>query len=243
VFAGRGGMLAAPAMAMDAAAPPQFQEKSFFEYHMYTLDKPVSLPDNSTKQLELIPGVTEVPVEKEFVYDGTEQYLWNGGLYTDQGYGTEDGNKKIEVFLKLKNKKENGMGVPLPAGRIRVNERDDDGALEFIGENIIDHTPRNEDVRIKLGNAFDIVGERKQLRYSYNSNRNSMNEEIEIKIRNQKKQPVKVKVVENLYRALNWDITDTNKEFKKENAHQVSYLVAVEPEKEQVVHYTVHYSW
>lgn len=234
-----GNMDANKPMAM-AAAAPVFAEKTFFEYHLYTLDKSVNLPDNSTKQLELIPATSNIPVEKEFVYHAGEAE-WNGGIYAQQDYGASEGNKKVEVFLKLKNKKENGLGVPLPAGRIRVNQRDDDGALEFIGENIIDHTPRNETVTIKLGNAFDVVGERRQVKFSTTAH--TSQEEIELKIRNQKKQTVQVRVVENMYRAANWNISENNIDFNKDNAHQVSFLVNVEPEKEQIVTYTVHYNW
>ena len=241
------GMLAKRKMEMEdsiaASASPQFTEKSFFEYHLYTLDTPVTLPDNSTKQLELIPAVAQVPVEKQFIYRGTESYLWNGGLYTDQTYGTDVTNKKVEVFLNMKNAKENGLGVALPAGRVRVSQRDSDGSLEFIGENIIDHTPRNEEVKLKLGNAFDIVGERKQLRYTLDTARHTATEEIEVKIRNQKKQPVSVKLEEQLYRATGWDIDSSSQEYKRENAHEISFIVKVEPEKEQVVHYQVRYHW
>jgi len=243
-WAGNGGMRYAKAQLAEALPPPpQFAEKSFFEYHLYTLSAPTTLPDNSTKQLELIPAVADVPVEKQFVYNGSEGYFWSGGVYTDQAYGMSTGNKKVDVYLKLKNTKENGLGVPLPAGRIRVSQRDDDGALEFIGENIIDHTARNEDVLIKLGNAFDVVGERKQLSYSLNTAQHTATEEIEIKIRNQKKQPVKVKVVESLYRATGWDIEEASLDYTKENAHQIIFLVSAEPEKEQIVRYTVRYRW
>jgi len=239
------GRMAKEEMAMNAAAaPPAFAEKSFFEYHLYTLNRPVTLPDNSTKQLELIPAVAEVPVEKLLVYNGTEAGYWNwGGIYTDRNYGLETGNKKVDVFLKLQNKKDDGLGVPLPAGRIRVNQRDEDGSLEFIGESIIDHTPRNEDVLIKLGSAFDVVGERKQLNYTLDTTKKIAEEDIEIKIRNQKKQPVKVKVIENMYRATGWDIAQSDPEFKKENAHQISYLISIDPEKEKVIHYKVVYRW
>ena len=246
VARGRVG-LAAPmmekAVAMDAAAPA-FAEKSFSEYHMYTLNRGVTLPDNATKQMELIPMVADVPVEKILVYNGQQSQYWNyGGLYVDKNYGVDSGNKKVDVFLKLQNKKENGLGVPLPSGRIRVNQRDDDGAQEFIGESIIDHTPRNEDVTIKLGSAFDVVGERKQVNYTLDSTRKTAEEEIEIKIRNQKKQSVKIKVVENLYRATGWEIVDSKVKYNKDDAHQISFITDVAPEKEQTIRYKVKYTW
>ena len=222
---------------------PEFAEKSFFEYHLYTLNRPVTLPDNSTKQLELIPAVNTVPVEKLFIYNAASQYINNyGGVYISQNDGFND-NKKVNVFLKLVNKKENGLGVPLPAGRIRVSQKDSDGGLEFIGESIIDHTPNNEELLIKLGNAFDIVGERKQLNYSLDNRNRNVEEEIEIKIRNQKKQSVQVKVIENMYRTPDWDIINSSAKYKKENSNQISYLVDAEPESEQIIKYKVRYKW
>lgn len=241
----RGGarpMMAKAEMAYDAAAPaPAFAEKAFFEYHLYTLNRPATLPDNSTKQLELVPSATNVPVEKLLVYKGQEMN-YGGGIITDQYYGAQ-GNKKVEVVLKLANKKENGLGAPLPAGRIRVNQKDDDGSLEFIGENVIDHTARNEELLIKLGNAFDVVGERKQTNYFVDSTRKVIEEEFEIKIRNQKKLPAKIRVVENLYRGANWDITSKSDDFTKENSNTIYFDVNVPAEKEKVIKYKVKYTW
>ena len=243
-----GGMMKAMRMevadAAAPAAPPSFAEKSFFEYHLYTLSRPVTLPDNSTKQMELIPAASNVPVEKLMVFNATEPQYWNwGGVYYDQNYGLTSEKRKIDVILKLKNSKENGIGEPLPAGRMRVSQRDDDGSLEFIGENVIDHTPRNEEITIKLGNAFDVVGERKQLKFHVDTNAHSIDEEIEIKLRNQKKQKVEVKTIESLYRATNWKIVESDVEYKQDNAHQISFVTSIEPEQEQVIRYHVHYSW
>lgn len=231
------------AMEMRAAvAPsPKFTEKAFFEYHLYTLNRPVTLPDNATKQMELIPAAYSVPVEKELIYNGSN-VAYAGYPIDDQNYGAS-GNKKVDVYLKLKNKEENGMGVPLPAGRIRVNQSDDDGSLEFIGENIIDHTARNEELRIKLGSAFDVVGERKQVSYKLDNARRSAQEEIEVRVRNQKKQAVKVRIIEPMYRATGWEITQSSEKFTKDNAHQISYVVDIAPEKEALVKYSVKYSW
>jgi hypothetical protein len=238
-------MMKASAEVMASAPAPSFAQKEFFEYHLYTLNRPVTLPDNSTKQMELIPAANNVPVEKLLVYTGVGQQYWNWGgqFFNDRYYGVEGGNKKVDVYLKLMNKEESGLGVPLPSGRMRVNQRDDDGSLEFIGESIIDHTPRNEQILIKLGSAFDVVGERKQLNYTLDSARNMAEEVIEIKLRNQKKQAVKVKVVESLYRATGWTIKDSSHEFTKDNANQISYIVNIDPEKEQVIKYTVRYTW
>ncbi|MEO7726086.1 MAG: hypothetical protein ABIS45_02430, partial [Burkholderiales bacterium] len=132
-----------------------FAEKAFFEYHLYTLGRPATLADNSTKQIELFPAARNVPCEKKLVYYGLAPgyYPYGASPLTDRNYGVQT-NKKVDVYLGFKNASENNMGMPLPAGRIRVSKLDDaDKTLEFIGENVIDHTPKNEKVLIKLGSA------------------------------------------------------------------------------------------
>jgi len=211
-----------------------FEEKAFFEYHLYTLGRPSSLPDNSTKQIELFPSVNGVPCEKTLVYYGQEGIYggYGGSPYTDRNYGVT-GNKKVDTYLSFKDSQENGMGIPLPAGRVRVSKLDPaDGSLEFIGEDRIDHTPKNETVLLKLGSAFDVVGER-----------NTMTEDIEIKIRNHKQEPVKVIVKENLYRWTNWKIVSSSVPYEKQDSRTIHFPVTVAPDEEQVVRYTVKYTW
>ena len=162
---------------------------------------------------------------------------------TDRNYGTAT-NKKVDVYLGFKNGKEQNLGIPLPSGRVRVAKRDDaDGTLEFIGEDTIDHTPRNEDVRVKLGSAFDIVGERKQLDFKADAARQVMTEEIEVRLRNQKKEAVTVLVKENLYRWTNWRITAKTHDLRKEDARTIVFPVQVAAGSEAVVRYSVHYYW
>ncbi|HZW09916.1 MAG TPA: hypothetical protein VFF69_08430 [Phycisphaerales bacterium] len=222
-----------------------FEEKAFFEYHLYTLGRPTTLPDNSTKQIELMEGASGVPAEKVLVYHGLPwQYgSWWPNPATDRDLGLAM-NKSVDVYLRFRNSKENGMGVPLPKGRIRVNQLDTaDGSLEFIGEDVIDHTPKDETVLIRMGEAFDVVGERRQTDFSINVRGEVMDETIEIKLRNHKDQPVKVIVKENLYRWSNWEITEKSHEFEKQDARTVHFPVTIEPDGEAVVTYTVHYSW
>ncbi|PIR31567.1 MAG: DUF4139 domain-containing protein [Alphaproteobacteria bacterium CG11_big_fil_rev_8_21_14_0_20_44_7] len=229
------------AMEADSAAP-SFEEKAFFEYHLYTLNRPADLPDNSTKQLELIPQAQNVPVEKIYLYNGNSQAHY-GGVNTNRDIGTQS-NKKVDIYLKLKNDEKSGLGVPLPSGRLRVNQRDDDGSLEFIGEDIIDHTARNEDVLVRLGSAFDVVGERKQIDFSYDSNRKIIEEEFEIKLRNQKKKgDVKVIVKENLYRAANWKIISSSDKYDKENSNTIHFPIEIDAGEEKTIRYRVRYSW
>ncbi|MGH8618748.1 MAG: DUF4139 domain-containing protein [Burkholderiales bacterium] len=233
---------AAEAMQNKAAG---FQEKDFFEYHLYTLGRPTTLPDNSTKQIELFPVARTVPCEKTLVYYGLPpgSFGFFPSPMTDRNYGTAT-NKKVDVYLGFRNGKEQNLGIPLPSGRVRVAKRDDaDGTLEFIGEDTIDHTPRNEDVRVKLGSAFDIVGERKQLDFKADGARQLMTEEIEVRLRNRKKEAVTVLVKENLYRWTNWRITAKTHDFRKEDSRTIVFPVQIAAGAEAVVRYSVQYYW
>jgi hypothetical protein len=235
-------MAARSAVAEDRAEG--FQEKAFFEYHLYTLGRPTTLPDNSTKQIELFPVARGVPCEKTLVYYGlTPAYRFFAHPVTDRNYGTQS-NRKVDVYLRFNNAKANNMGMPLPAGRIRVSKQDPaDQTLEFIGEDAIDHTPQDEKVLIKLGSAFDVVGERRQVNFTVDTSRKNMTEEIEVKLRNHKKEAVSVIVKENLYRWVNWQIIAKSHEFEKQDARTVHFPVKVAAGGEAVLRYTVHYSW
>jgi hypothetical protein len=232
-------------MANEAAAAPGFSEKSFFEYHLYTLGRPSTLPDNSTKQIELFPAARRVPCEKVLVYYGQAgaDYGFLPSPATDRNFGVQ-GNRKVDVYLQFRNSEANNMGMPLPAGRMRVSKLDPaDQTLEFVGEDAIAHTPRNEKVQLTLGSAFDVVGERRQVDFRVDTSRKTMTEEIEVKVRNQKKERVTVQVKENLYRWVNWNITARSQDFRKEDARTVIFPVTIAPEGEAIVRYTVQYTW
>jgi len=202
------------------------------------------LPDNSTKQIELFPQVAGVACEKTLVYYGQAgMYPYGGSPYIDRNFGVT-GNKKVDTYLSFKNTQENGMGVPMPSGRVRVSKLDtEDGSLEFIGEDRVDHTPKNETILLKLGSAFDVVGERRQVDFNIDTSRKTMTEEIEVKVRNRKDEPVKVIVKENLYRWVNWKIVSSSAAFEKQDAHTIQIPVMIPADKEVVVRYTVRYTW
>jgi hypothetical protein len=228
------------AMAEDSDG---FQEKSFFEYHLYTLDRRTSLPDNSTKQIQLMPAARGIQCQKELVFAPTLNMPYYGYQQFDQEYGRY-GNGEINVYLRFENDKSQQLGIPLPAGRIRVNQADpEDGSLEFIGEDVIAHTPRNEDVLIEMGNAFDVVGERKQTDFRVDTRTRNLWETFEITLRNHKDEAVDVAVLENLYRAANWKIENASQSHLKENSNRIRFDVNVPSEGERVVRYTVHYTW
>jgi hypothetical protein len=225
------------------AAPAGFEEKAFFEYHLYTLGRPATIPNNSTKQIELFDSATRVPARKQLVYDGAPDFRFYGGLVQDREFGSES-NAKVEVFLKFRNDKASGMGMPLPAGRVRVSQQDKaDGSLEFIGEDTIGHTPKDEDLRVKLGTAFDVVGERRQTDFTVNTKGRVMEEAFEIKVRNHKTQPVEVIVRESLYRWSQWTLLQQSQPSEKKDAQTVEFPVRVAADGEATVTYRVRYTW
>jgi hypothetical protein len=141
------------------------------------------------------------------------------------------------------NAETNQLGMPLPAGKLRFYRRDDDGQLEFTGENTIDHTPRNETIRLTTGNAFDLVGERKQTDFHIDTGDKRLDETFEIALRNRKTSPVTFRVVEHLYRWNNWTLTAKSDDYTKKDAQTIEFNVPVAPDQERKVTYTVHYTW
>src|SRR5258708_7161000 len=141
------------------------------------------------------------------------------------------------------NSESNHLGMPLPKGRVRFYRRNDDGQIEFTGENVIDHTPRNEPVRVYTGNSFDLTGERRRIDYKLDRNKHTVDESFEIKVRNHKKEAVDVRVVEHLYRWLTWDVPTHSDTFKKTDSKTIEFPVTVAPDEEKTITYTAHYSW
>jgi len=232
------------AMAMDGAGAveaPAVTEKAFDEFHLYSIARPTTLHDQETKQVEFAHA-EKMYAPTIYVYDGAEGYQFYGLNY-DQGYG-QTGNKKIVVQREFVNAETNQLGIALPAGKLRFYRRDADGQLQFVGENSIDHTPRNETVRVTTGNAFDLVGERKQTNFHVDTGDKWIDESFEIKLRNRKKDtPVEIRVVEHLYRWSNWEITKKSDEFTKKDSQTIEFRIPVKPDEERTVSYTVHYSW
>jgi len=231
------------AAAEAVPAPGGFTEQPFFEFHLYTLERRTTLPNNSTKQIELFDQARQIPARKVLLYNGAASPYFYPTPLTDRNFGVQS-NKKVDVYLEFRNDKQYGLGVPLPAGRIRVSKLDPaDGSLEFIGEDRIDHTPKDEEVRVKLGSAFDVVGERKQVDFSVDTKGQWLEEEIEVRLRNHKDQPVQVLVKENLYRWSNWKILTKTHEFVKEDARTITFPVEVPANGETSVRYRVRYTW
>ncbi len=212
-------------------AVPQFEERAFFEYHLYTMTRPTTLKDKETKQLSLFPAAS-TPVKKIYTFESRGYY--------PRARGGRD--QKVAVTLEFTNAQKQGLGIPLPEGKIRVYKADRDGSLEFIGEDKIDHTPKDEKVRVFVGNAFDIVGERAQKERKELAPK-LVDETYEIKLRNHKEEKVEVVVVEHFYRSRDWEIIESNYTYTKKDAWTVEFVIPVKPDGESILEYKVRYRW
>ena len=229
-----------PEMKMDYARPmaaakeasPQFKEESFFEYHLYTLDRRTTIKDNQTKQMTLLDA-NQVPIKKLFIFSGSPQYYY---YQMDQG----SNKQKIGVFLELENTKKNNLGIPLPKGTIRVYKEDKDGSLQFVGEDRIDHTPKDEKFKIKIGEAFDVVGERVQTDYK-RLGRNLFEVAFEVSLRNHKKEDIKVLVEEPI--PGDWEMLSNTHSYERLSAHLIRFEVPVEKDKEVKVKYRIRFRY
>jgi hypothetical protein len=218
-------------LAKEAAAPkaaPQFKEEDFFEYHIYTLQRPATIKNNQTKQISLITA-DQVPVKKDLVYFGARHYF-------QSRYTEVVANQKINVIAEIQNRKENNLGIPLPKGIVRVYKQDGDGSLQFAGEDSIEHTPKDEKMRIKMGSASDVVGGRKQTDWKKTA-ADTYEASFEISIRNHKKEDVVVRVVEPLPGA--WTMLNASHEYKKTDAHMAEFTLVVPKDKEVKLTYSV----
>lgn len=224
----RKGLVRAEAMMMADAGAPQFESQQFFEYHIYDLKRPTTIKNNQTKQVRFIEALG-VKAEKEYELQAQGYY------YGAWGRG-QNPKINVAVYLKFKNEKDKGLGQPLPAGIMRLYKADHQKKLQFIGEDRISHTPKDEEVKLKLGNAFDVVAERKQINYKRITTK--MHEsEWEIKIRNHKDSDIIVHVYENI--SGNWTLTENSHEYEKEDAFKIHFAVNVPADSEEIVTYKV----
>jgi hypothetical protein len=193
-----------------------FAEESFFEYHLYTLERAATLKNNEVKQISLL-SADSVPVEKELIFDVSK-------------------SSDVQVVLNLSNSKQKGLGMPLPAGVVRVYKADSEGQLQFLGEDSIDHTPKDEEIEIVVGNSFDVTGTRTQTNYKRVSD-DVWRESYEIELKNHKSQSQKIRVVEHFYG--DWEITTTSDTYKKTDAYTAEWEVTVPADGSKKITFTV----
>jgi hypothetical protein len=224
--AARAMELAATSAMADASR--DFAAEGLFEYHLYTLDGRTTVKDKQTKQLTLL-AATDVAVVKELVYHGAEEYYRNP-------YGVPVSNQKVHALIEIKNAKEHRLGIPLPRGKVRVYKADRQGSEQFIGEDWIDHTPKDERVKIKLGHAFDVVGERTQKEWR-KLGTNLWEVEWEIGLRNHKTEPQTVTVIEPV--PGDWQVVQSSHPYEKADSHTLRYRLSVPKEGAAKVVYRV----
>lgn len=224
--------LAGRMASMDAVAESQFTEEGFFEYHLYTMARPTTIRNNEQKQVTLLEA-SEFGVKKRLSFYGAEYY------YRGQ-YGEVASNQKVDVSLEFDNSERNRLGMPLPAGVVRVYKQDPSGAQQFIGEDRIDHTPRGEQVRVRMGDAFDVVGDRRQM--DWTSLGSCVSESTwEIDLRNHKEDDVSVDVIEPI--GGDWDILSSTHKAEKLDAHTFKFQVEVPASGETTIEYQVRVRW
>ena len=220
-------------MAKAMAAAPNMAQEDMFEYHLYTLGRTTTIADKQSKQVALLQAA-DVPCKKEFLLQGSSYYY-------RQARGEIDKKLKVGVFVEIENRKSNHLGMPLPKGVVRVYKEDSKGALQFVGEDRIDHTPENETVRLKLGDAFDLTGTKKQTsfkkiggdgRYNY-----IYEAAFEIKLKNAKSEPVTIKVIEPI--PGDWEMVNESHKHKKENSSIASWPIKVSGKGATVLTYKV----
>lgn len=227
------------ASVMAAAPAPQFEEEKLFEYHLYTLDGTTTVRNNEQKQMSLL-NANEIPARKRFVYDGRRQspYLHYPSYLPGEHYDTSE-YQKVNISLLVENRKPD-LGIPLPKGRMRLFKADRQGRLQFVGEDAIDHTPRDETLRLYLGDAFDLVGEHRRTDFK-RLGKKQVEERFEILVRNRGEEPVEIVVLEHVWSE--WEIVNRTHPYVKKDARTLEFPVQVAPGAEVKVSYTVRTRW
>ena len=220
-------------MRATAAAAPQFAQENISEYHLYTLDRRTTLQDNESKQISLLE-VASFPIDKHYEVSG-ESYYYQNAIQPGEPI-----KNPVEVHLKFKNSQANSLGMPLPEGTMRVYQEDSKGRLQFTGEDHIDHTPKDETLDLHIGNAFDIVSERKQTDYQKIDRRTS-EMAFEIRLRNHKSEPVTIEVNEPI--GGDWTVEQSSFKYEKTSASSARFTVPVPANSEAVLTYRVRVRW
>lgn len=224
-----------------AAGAPQMSQKSFDEYHLYDLHRTATLLDRESKQIEFL-NESNISAHRVYVYDGFRFDNPAAWLLIDENFGGGTHvNKKVRVEQEFENTEANHLGVPLPRGRIRFYRKDTDGSLQFVGENEIGHTPRNETVKVALGDSFDLTGD--HVRTSFKRSVDHIVESYTVTVKNAKTSTANVHVVEHLYRSANWQISANTDSFTKKNSDTIEFPVEIPAGGQKQVSYTVTYDW
>jgi hypothetical protein len=244
---------AADAISFQNAMPtPAVTQQAFDDFHLYDLNRTVSLASSETKQVQFIEAAA-VAMDRVYEYDGAIRqpgYNLCPGCHNDQPSFNTNSNTKVSVHAEIKNSTANHLGMPLPAGRIRLYRRDASGQMEFIGEGTINHTPAEETVKVPVGSAFDVTGERKQTDFHIDTRAHTIDESYEITVKNQKTTPVHVAIVEHMNRGQNWQLTEETVDNiapstpdTKRDSSTIEIPLTVPPAGQTKITYSVRYTW
>jgi hypothetical protein len=226
------GTLALTKSAKDSGGDPNFREEGFFEYHLYTLERPATVRDKEQKQVTLLEGRGAAITKKMRFH--AQEYWFRDAL------GEPIKDQKVSVYLEIDNAQKNNLGMPLPRGVVRVYKADKGGAQQFIGEDHIDHTPRDEKIKIKTGEAFDVVADRKQTEFHEVSS--CISESAwEIELRNHKDSAVEVEDWEDV--GGDWEVLSESQQHRKEDAHTMVYTVKIPANGKSKITYKVRVRW
>ena len=238
------GRVFAMAATANVAVSPQVTQQAFDDFHLYDLHRTMNLRDKETKQVQFLEAAN-VAVQRTYEFEGTS----DGGLVFSPGYyndNRDDYNQELAhaaIREQFKNSNANHLGIPLPAGRLRLYRRDAGGSVQFVGESMISHTPADQLVQITSGSAFDVTAKQHQADFRINLNGHTIDESFEVKLANQKEQPVILHVVEHMNRAQNWQITAKSQDYTKRDSATIDFPVQIPAKGEATLTYSVHYSW
>jgi len=225
------------------ASSGRVTQKAFDDFHLYDLHRTLLLRNNETKQVQFLEA-TGVNVQRTYEYDAGNYFvqpLYATYHNTQRSIGSND--TTVSILEEIKNSEANHLGMPLPAGRLRLYRRDTGGQMQFVGEAMISHTAAEQNIRMTSGNAFDLTGSHRQTNFHIDDNARTIDESFEIKLSNQKSQPITIHAVEHLYRAANWEITEKSGDYTKRDSNTIDFPVTVPAKGEKTLTYTVHYTW
>ena len=224
-----------------ATAPTQ---KAFDDFHLYDFHRTLALHNGETKQVQFLEA-SRVSVRRTYQYEGNSPVVqpFYPGFHNEQQYLGNSGNTHVAILQEIKNSTANHLGMPLPAGRIRLYRKETGGQMQFVGEGMITHTPTEQTVKLVSGNAFDLSAKRRQTEFHVDSQRRTIDESFEIKLSNQKAQPVTIHAMEHMNRGENWEVMAKSSDFIKRDSSIIDFPVLVPAKGDTTLTYTVHYNW
>jgi hypothetical protein len=232
------------AMGGIGSAAAEVTQKAFDDFHLYDLHRTIALHDSETKQVQFLEA-SHVTVQRTYQYEGAGAVIqgFYPGYHNDQQFFGGAANTHVAILQEIKDSEANHLGMPLPAGRLRLYRHDSGGQMQFVGENVIQHTPAEQTVKIISGNAFDLTGARRQTDFHVDNRAHIIDESFEIKLSNQKPQPVTIHVVEHMNRAQNWEVTAKSGDYTKRDSATIDFPITVPAKGDTTLTYTIHYTW